>query len=75
MVFLYAPMLLVVINAFNASRTFAFPPTGFTLEWWVDAVNSSGMWQSLANSAVVGPWRDRDRAGAGHDGGVRRAAV
>jgi putative spermidine/putrescine transport system permease protein len=52
--FLYAPLLLVVINAFNASRTFAFPPTGFTLRWWADAANSAGMWQALANSAVVG---------------------
>ena len=36
------------------SRTFAFPPTGFTLHWWADAWNSEGMWKSLANSAVVG---------------------
>ncbi len=54
MVFLYAPLLLVVINAFNSSRSFAFPPTGFTLAWWADAWNSQGMWRSLANSAVVG---------------------
>ena len=54
LVFLYAPLLLVVLNAFNSSRTFAFPPTGFTLQWWVDAWNSDGMWRSLANSAVVG---------------------
>ncbi len=54
MVFLYAPMLLVVINAFNSSRTFAFPPSGFTLEWWQAAANSTGMWKSLVNSAVVG---------------------
>jgi putative spermidine/putrescine transport system permease protein len=54
LVFLYAPLLLVVVNAFNASRTFAFPPTGFTLRWWADAANSAGMWQALANSVVVG---------------------
>lgn len=54
LLFLYAPLLLVVINAFNTSRTFAFPPTGFTLHWWSDAWNSHGMWQSLVNSAVVG---------------------
>jgi putative spermidine/putrescine transport system permease protein len=54
LVFLYAPMLLVVVNAFNSSRTFAFPPTGFTLQWWVDSWNSEGMWKSLANSALVG---------------------
>ena len=54
LVFLYAPLLLVVVNAFNASRTFAFPPSGFTLRWWADAWNSDGMWTSLANSVVVG---------------------
>ncbi|HJT92766.1 MAG TPA: ABC transporter permease [Mycobacterium sp.] len=54
LVFLYAPMLLVVVNAFNSSRTFAFPPKGFTVQWWLDAANSEGMWKSLANSAVVG---------------------
>ena len=54
LVFLYAPLLLVVVNAFNTSRTFAFPPTGFTWAWWVDAWNSEGMWKSLVNSVVVG---------------------
>ena len=54
LVFLYAPLLLVVVNAFNSSRSFAFPPTGFTLTWWKDAAHSSGMWKSLANSALVG---------------------
>ena len=54
LLFLYVPLLLVVINAFNSSRTFAFPPTGFTLRWWSDALHSEGMWQSLGNSAVVG---------------------
>lgn len=54
LVFLYAPLLLVVLNAFNGSRTFAFPPSGFTLAWWRDAAASAGMWKSLINSAVVG---------------------
>lgn len=53
LMFLYAPLLLVLINAFNTSRTFAFPPTGFTLAWWGEAARSSGMWKALANSAVV----------------------
>ena len=53
-VFLYAPLLLVVVNAFNSSKTFAFPPTGFTLRWWSDAWSSSGMWRALGNSVVVG---------------------
>ena len=54
LIFVYAPLLLVVINAFNASNTFAFPPTGFTLQWWRAAWNSDGMWASLGNSVVVG---------------------
>lgn len=52
--FLYAPLILVVINAFNASKTFAFPPDGFTLQWWRAAMNSEGMWTSLGNSVLVG---------------------
>jgi putative spermidine/putrescine transport system permease protein len=54
LIFLYAPLVLVVVNAFNTSSTFAFPPTGYTTDWWVDAWNSEGMWKSLVNSAVVG---------------------
>jgi putative spermidine/putrescine transport system permease protein len=54
LVFVYAPLLLVVINAFNSSNTFAFPPSGFTLQWWRTAWNSEGMWTSLGNSVVVG---------------------
>jgi putative spermidine/putrescine transport system permease protein len=52
--FLYAPLLLVLVNAFNSSRSFSFPPSGFTLHWWSDAWNSAGMWSSLVNSLVVG---------------------
>jgi putative spermidine/putrescine transport system permease protein len=54
LVFLYAPLLLVVVNAFNSSKSFAFPPSGFTLQWWKVALHSDGMWHSLANSVVVG---------------------
>ena len=52
--FLYAPMILVIVNAFNTSKTFAFPPSGFTLRWWSVALHSEGMWTSLGNSVIVG---------------------
>ena len=52
--FLYAPLLLVLLNAFNSSKTFAFPPSGLTLRWWRDAWASDGMWRSLGNSVLVG---------------------
>ena len=54
LLFLYAPLALVLVNAFNSSRSCAFPPSGFTTQWWVVAWNSKGMWKSLANSVVVG---------------------
>jgi len=54
LVFVYAPLALVVVNAFNASKTFAFPPSGFTLQWWRTALASEGMWTALGNSVVVG---------------------
>jgi putative spermidine/putrescine transport system permease protein len=54
LLFLYVPLALVLVNAFNSSRTFAFPPSGFTTQWWVTAWHSEGMWKSLGNSMVVG---------------------
>lgn len=54
LVFIYAPLALVVVNAFNTSKSFAFPPQGFTLQWWRAAWHSEGLWTSLGNSAVVG---------------------
>ena len=54
MVWLLLWLLLVLLNAFNASKTFAFPPTGLTLRWWSDAWASDGMWHSLATSITVG---------------------
>jgi putative spermidine/putrescine transport system permease protein len=52
--FLYIPLLLVVLNSFNASRTFGFPPTGFTLEWWQRAAASSGALNALGTSVLAG---------------------
>jgi putative spermidine/putrescine transport system permease protein len=54
LVLLYIPLLLVVVNSFNQSRTFGFPPTGFTLEWWQKAANSSGALSALGTSVLAG---------------------
>ncbi len=48
LVFVYAPLVLVLVNSFNTSRTFAWPPPGYTTEWWSRAWASDG-----ARSAVV----------------------
>jgi putative spermidine/putrescine transport system permease protein len=47
---LYIPLVLVVVNAFNKSRSYAFPPTGYTLKWWSRAAHSSGALDGLRNS-------------------------
>lgn len=52
--FLYIPLVLVVLNAFNKSRTFAFPPTGLTLKWWRAAVHSEGALDALWTSVRAG---------------------
>ncbi|HEV7849745.1 MAG TPA: ABC transporter permease [Mycobacterium sp.] len=51
---LYIPLLLIVLNSFNSSRTFGFPPTGFTIEWWQRAVSSSGALSALGTSVLAG---------------------
>ena len=48
LLFIYTPLALVVVNSFNTSRTFAWPPPGFTTRWWSAAWESAG-----ARSAVL----------------------
>lgn len=50
---IYVPLALVVINSFNASITFAFPPQDFTLEWWRRAAGSGGVIDALVVSLKV----------------------
>jgi putative spermidine/putrescine transport system permease protein len=52
--FLYVPLAIVVLNAFNKSRTYAFPPTGYTLHWWSAARHSSAAIDTLKNSIWAG---------------------
>jgi putative spermidine/putrescine transport system permease protein len=52
--FLYVPLALVVVNSFNASRTFSFPVTGLTLRWWDAAAHSDGALAALRTSVKAG---------------------
>lgn len=45
---IYAPLALVLVNSFNTSQTFSWPPDGFTTQWWQAAWESEG-----ARSAIV----------------------
>ncbi len=51
--FIYVPLGIVVINSFNTSRTFAWPPTGFTTKWWKAAWHSVGAREALALSLEI----------------------
>ncbi|MEV7967597.1 ABC transporter permease [Sphaerisporangium sp. NPDC088356] len=51
---IYVPLGIVLLNSFNADRTFAWPPTGFTTRWWSTAWNSSGVRDALWTSVQAG---------------------
>jgi putative spermidine/putrescine transport system permease protein len=51
--FVYLPLLVVVLNSFNNSRTFAWPPTGFTTRWWSSAVGNEGVRAAVLTSVQV----------------------
>ncbi len=51
--FIYVPLIVVVINSLNVSRTFSWPPSGYTLRWWSDAVHSSGLRSAIVTSVVI----------------------
>jgi putative spermidine/putrescine transport system permease protein len=49
--FIYVPLIVIFVYAFNESRSQAWPIDGFTLEWFDRAVNNPGvrdaLWTSL----------------------------
>jgi putative spermidine/putrescine transport system permease protein len=51
--FVYVPLVVVVLNSFNASQTFAWPPTGFTTRWWASAVDNQGVRDAVITSVEV----------------------
>ena len=53
LVFLYAPVLLLPVFAFNNSTTIAFPLQGFTLNWFNTLAEQTSLHNSLENSLLV----------------------
>jgi putative spermidine/putrescine transport system permease protein len=53
LVIIYVPLLLVMLNSFNTSRTFAWPPAGYTTHWWSLAWRSEGARDALWTSVRV----------------------
>jgi putative spermidine/putrescine transport system permease protein len=34
LVVIYAPLAVVLLSSFNTERTFGWPPSGLTTDWW-----------------------------------------
>lgn len=51
--FIYLPLFLVVINSFNTNKAFAWPPTGFTTEWWSKAASNDGIREAVSRSLLT----------------------
>ena len=54
LVFIYVPLVVVVVNSFNSDPAFSWPPRGFTTRWWENARRSSGMIDALRESVTIG---------------------
>jgi putative spermidine/putrescine transport system permease protein len=52
--FLYAPLLVIAVYAFNTRRTAVWPPPGFTLHWFDRAFHNAGVRQALWTSIQAG---------------------
>ena len=52
--FVYVPLIVVVISSFNPDKTFGWPPSGVTLEWWSRAWHNPGARSALATSVKAG---------------------
>jgi putative spermidine/putrescine transport system permease protein len=50
---IYIPLALVLLNSFNTSRSFAWPPQDLTLRWWRAAAQSRGALDALVVSLQV----------------------
>lgn len=53
MVFLYAPVILLPLFAFNAATIIAFPLSGFTTQWFTVLWTTDALHHAVGNSALV----------------------
>jgi len=54
LVVLYAPIVYVARLSVNRASNYAWPPRGFTLEWWQKAVHEDGPRTALLHSVQTG---------------------
>jgi putative spermidine/putrescine transport system permease protein len=54
LVVIWFPLLLVLLNSFNADTTFGWPPSALTFEWWARVVTNQGALDALWTSVQAG---------------------
>jgi putative spermidine/putrescine transport system permease protein len=52
--FIYIPLIVIAIYAFNSGTTLAWPPDGLTLDWFDRALDNQGARDALGNSLRAG---------------------
>jgi putative spermidine/putrescine transport system permease protein len=52
--FIYVPLIVIVIYAFNSSKILEWPPPGFTLEWFGKALESESVREAFLTSLKAG---------------------
>jgi putative spermidine/putrescine transport system permease protein len=52
--FIYIPLLVIAVQAFNESRILKWPPPGFTLDWFQKAFESESAREALLTSVEAG---------------------
>jgi putative spermidine/putrescine transport system permease protein len=52
--FLYLPLVILAVYAFNPSRALAWPPPGLTLHWFADAASNPAVRAAFLNSIIAG---------------------
>jgi putative spermidine/putrescine transport system permease protein len=53
LLFIYIPIALIFVYSFNSGTTPAWPPVGFTLDWWAIAFGNTGLQQAFLTSLAA----------------------
>lgn len=54
LVFIYVPLIVVVVNSFNPAKVFSWPPRGLSTTWWSRALHNDGVVAAVATSVKAG---------------------
>lgn len=53
LLFIYVPIALIFVYSFNSGTTPAWPPVGFTVDWWALAIENTGLQQAFLTSIAI----------------------